>query len=165
MKIFKSERKKLQEKFEGFVSPEVVALLERPLDPWKPQLEEKHFQFVLVGIDEEKSDEVPEIINRVVAGLAPHKAMLSSITSSFILALLGVPFPDTDSPEARTKLVAALLTENGNRIRIAHGQCDGIVGSLGPQGNQRYGGIIPSFALILGKLLGTEFGTAIEVNG
>jgi hypothetical protein len=164
MKLFKSERKQLQEEFERFVSPEVIALLEKPLDSRKPQVEEKHFQFVLVGIDEEKPDEVPEIINRVVAGLAPHKATLSSITCSFILALLGVPFPNTDSPEARTKLVDALLTENGNRIRIAHGQCDGIVGSVGPQGNQRYGGIIPSFAFIVGKLLDTEFGTAIEVN-
>jgi hypothetical protein len=74
-----------------------------------------------------------------------------------------VPLPEGNSPDVRRGLVDTLLRENGERIRIVHGECDGAVGLLGPQKRVTYGEVIPGFSGILKTLLETKVGTAVEV--
>jgi hypothetical protein len=150
--------------FEKYVSPEVLAKLgdERQLQVEK--LELKHFQFVIVLVNESGLQEVPAIISLVVGTLLQHKATLSSITSTLLVGVLGVPFPDGNSPEARQALVDALLRENGDGVRIAHGQCDGMVGLLGTKKRWNYGQVIPGFSETLKKLLETQYGMAVEIG-
>jgi hypothetical protein len=154
------ERKLLR----GFTSTEVIANLQGETQLSVGKIEARHFQFVAILVDERNSEEVSATIGTVVRTLLQHEAMLSSVTSSLIVGLLGVPFPKGDSPEARRGLVEALLRENGDRIRIAHGQCDGAVGLLGTKERCTYGEIIPGFSGILKKLLDTKFGAAVDLD-
>jgi len=146
-----------------FLPPELSRTLERGGELPKGRMERKHFQFVLINLDDTAPDELPVLISSVVTTLMQHKATLSSITSSLVVGFLGIPFPKSDSPEARRALVKALLAENGNSLRIAHGQCDGMVGLFGVEGNFRYDGIIPGFSRILRELLDRPFGSAAEI--
>jgi hypothetical protein len=164
--IFKMlERRRVEKEFERFVGPEVLSMLEKPpVTSLNATVEKKHFQFVLVNLDEENFDQIPARISKIVDTFRRYDATLSSITSSLVVAVLGVPFPKSDSVELRRQLVSAILTEHSKLIRIAHGQCDGFVGSLGPEGNRRYGEVIPGFAGILSTLLNSEFGTVTEFH-
>jgi hypothetical protein len=154
------ERKALQ----APLGPEILAkLVGETRRPEEHHVEAKHFQFVMILIDETSPEEIPAIIAKVVGTLVEKHVTLSNISSSLLVGLLGVPFPEADSPEARLELVAALLRENAERIRIAHGQCEGAFGILGAKGRWTYGEVIPGFSGILKKLLETKFGTAVEI--
>jgi hypothetical protein len=128
------------------------------------QIEARHFQFAVILVDETNLEEIPAIIKRVVRTTLQHGALPSSITSSLLVGVLGVPSPRGNSPELRRGLVSALLRENGDRVRIAHGECDGSLGLLGAEGRFTYGEIIPGFSRILRVLLETKFGTAVEID-
>jgi hypothetical protein len=158
------QRRKARKAFQEFVGPELLSKLRQGAELQVGKIEAKHFQFVIILIDDAKAEEVPAIISKVVSMLLQHGAILSNITSSLLVGLLGVPFPKGDSPEVRLRLVDALLAENGDRIKIAHGQCTGAFGSLGTEGRWTYGEVIPEFSQILKKLLESQFGTAVEVS-
>jgi hypothetical protein len=128
------------------VSPEILAKLRGETQLQAGRVESRHFQFVIILVNESDFQEVPAIISAVVGTLLQHGAILSNITSSLLVGLLGIPFPNGDSPEVRRGLVDALLREHGERVRIAHGQCDGIVGLLGTKKRCTYGEMIPGFS-------------------
>jgi hypothetical protein len=147
-----------------YVSPEVIAKVLRETKPEIRPPEVKHFQFVVILADDTNPQEVPAIISAVMGTLVRHRANISNSTPLLFVALLGVPFPEGNSAEARRGLVDALLRENGDRIRIVHGECDGASGTFGGHGRWTYGAVIPKFSGILKKLLETKFGTAVEVE-
>jgi hypothetical protein len=149
---------------QGFVNSEVLAKLQGETQLSVGKIEAKHFQFLLILVAESNPLEIPAIISMVVRTLLQHDAMLSSITSSLLVGILGVPFPKGDSPEVRRGLVEALLRENSDRIRIAHGECDGAVGLLGTPERCSYGEVIPRFSAILKTLLETKLGNAVEID-
>ena len=96
--------------------------------------------------------------------LVEHRANVSNVTPLLFVAQLGVPFPEGNSAKARRRLVDALLRENGDRIRIAYGECDGAFGMFGGHGRRTYGALLPGLAGNFEKLLETRFGTAVEVE-
>jgi len=150
-------------KFDKLLPAELIAKMEQSAEV-KGTIETKHFQFVLVNVEEKEPSEIPAIISKIADAFSRHRAALWGIESSFVVGHLGVPFPQDDSARARMRLVDALLTENGDRIRIAHGQCSGGVGNFGTKGHWRYGAIIPGFTAILKKLLDAPFGSAVEIS-
>ena len=150
--------------FQDFINPEALAKLRGNTQLHVGKIDEKHFQFVLILIDDNNPWEIPGIIREVVGSLLQHGAMLSTLSSSLLVGLLGVPLPQGDSSEARHGLVEALLRQNGERIRIAHGQCDGAVGLLGTDERCIYSEVIPGFSSILKRLLEANFGTAVEIE-
>jgi hypothetical protein len=149
---------------EEYVSPEVIAKMLGETKPEIRPLEVKHFQFVVILADDTYPQKAPAIISAVMGTLVRHRANISNVTPLLFVALLGVPFPEGNSVEARRGLVDALLRENGDRIRIVHGECDGAVGMFGGDGRWTYGALLPGLAGILKKLLETKFGTAIEIQ-
>jgi hypothetical protein len=148
----------------GFVSTEVLAKLQGETELPAGKIQARHFQFLVILVDESNPQKIPATISMVVRTLLQHGAMLSSVTSSLLVGLLGVPFPKDDSPEIRRGLVEALLRENGDQIRIAHGECDGAVGLLGTRERCSYGEVIPGFSATLKKLLEIKFSTAVEID-
>jgi hypothetical protein len=124
----------------------------------------KHFQYVVALADDTNPEEVPAMTGKIVQVLVEHHATVANIVSSLLVALFGVPFPADDSAGARRELVEALLRKNGNRIRIVHGECDGLVGMIGDDGRWTYGAVIPGFSGILKRLIETKFGTAVEIS-
>jgi len=127
-----------------------------------PPPETKHFQFIVVHIRDTDDAETPRIISSVVDTLISGQSTLDNITSSLVVALMGVPYPEYDSSQARLDLVEALLRENGKAIRIAHGECNGLVGLFGGKARFHWGACIPEFSKVLSTLLNLEFGTALE---
>src|SRR4030095_9156220 len=119
-----------------------------------------HFQYILVHMRETAPGELQKLIARVIEAFFPRNGVLGSIQSSLVVGYLGIPWPQYDSSEARADLVAALLAANGKAIRIAHGECNGLVGLIGSNRRFTYGAIIPEFSSVLKKLLDAEFGTA-----
>jgi len=156
------ERRRIRKAFRTLVDSEEVAKLQTQFQA--RQLETRHFQFVVILVDETNPKEIPAVISGVVDTILQHGAIVSDITSSLVVGLFGVPFPEGNSPEVRRGLVDALLREHGDRIKIAHGHCDGAVGNLGSQKRCSYGAVIPGFAGVLKTLLETKFGTAVEVS-
>jgi hypothetical protein len=145
-------------------SSEVIAMLQRETGSEIKPPEVKHFQFVVAIADDTNPEEVPAMIGKIVHIFVEHHATVENIMSSLFVALLGVPFPEEHSAEARRGLVDALLRENGDRIRIIHGECDGAVGNFGGHGRWTYGAVIPGFSEILKQLVETRSGTAVEVS-
>jgi hypothetical protein len=148
------------------IPPEVVAEVEKDLlknGPRRLEPEKRHFQFVMVSLEEAVPEVLPALIQDVVRTLLAHDAMLFPSTSSILVAILGIPDPSNDSAETRVNLVRATLAKHGSNVRIAHGECTGLVGNLGEPGFSRFDAIIPNSAAILRKLLDIEFGTAIEI--
>ena len=160
----KFRRWKVRRAFRKYVPPKVVKQLLKDARVGElPNDEIRHFQFVLVHIDEAKPEEIPKVISTVVDAFFRSNAMLADIVSSLVVGYLGLPQPKFDSVEGRRNLVTTLLTENGRLIRIAHGQCDGLTGNFGTKGGWRYGEIIPNFSAALKKLFDAEFGAAVEI--
>jgi hypothetical protein len=158
------ERRRTRKSFAQYVSPEIIKLIEQ--DPSKyidlgPQ--KKHFQWILVNLEEASLESIPEQASRIVGACLEHRAFLSGVKSSLILAHLGSMFPDDDSCEKRMNLVNALLAENGDHVRVAHGQCYGLVGNIGTPRYMSWDVIIPNFTATVKNLLNTDFGAAIEV--
>lgn len=158
------QRRRSHKLMEEHVSPEVIAKL---LGETKPEIsppEVKHFQFVVLLADDTFPQKAPAIISAVMGTLVEHRANVSNVTPLLFVALLGVTFPEGNSAEARRRLVDALLRENGDRIRIVHGECDGAFGMFGGHGRWTYGALLPGLAGNFEKLLETRFGTAVEVE-
>jgi hypothetical protein len=148
---------------QGDLNPEMIALLQREVGSEIRAPEVKHFQYVVAIADDANPDQVPVMIGNIVRVFVEHHATVEAISSSLLVALLGVPFPENDSAGARRELVDALVRENGYRIRIVHGECDGAVGVFGGHGTWTYGAVIPGFSGLLKKLVETEFGTVVEI--
>src|SRR5262249_36509320 len=148
----------------SILDPKLTATM---LSEAKPQIgppEVKHFQFVVILVEDTNPEQVPAMINAVMSTLVHYHANISNVAPPLIMALLGVPFLESNSPEKRRELVDALLRENSERVRIAHGACDGAVGIFGGDGRRTYSAVIPGFAEILQKLLPAKFGAAIEAT-
>jgi len=145
-----------------YLSPEIIKLISEKRSAEIGPAEVKHFQFVVAIADDTYPEDVPATISKIVDMIVQRRATVSDITSSLVVGLLGVPFPEDNSAEARRGLVDALLREIGNRIRIVHGECDGAVGNFGGPERWAYGAVIPGFSRILKKLVEAEFGTAVE---
>jgi len=148
---------------EEYVSPDVIAMLLGKTKPIAPP-EVKHFQFVMILADDTHPQTAMATISSVMGTLLERRANVSNVTPLLFVALLGVPFPEGNSAEARRGLVDALLRENGDRVRIVHGECNGTVGMFGGHQRWTYGALLPGFVRILKKLLDTKFGTANEVE-
>jgi hypothetical protein len=99
----------------------------------------------------------------VIGTLFEHKATVTSMSPAFMVGLFGVPFPEGNWPEARRGAVESLIQRNGGRIRIAHGECDALVGDLGGPLRYGYDAAIPGFLGILKKLLEAAPGSAVQV--
>ena len=148
----------------NYLTPEVTEkLLREPGSEIGPP-EVKHFQYVVAMADDTNPDEVPAVIGKIVQLLVEHQATVTNIMSSLVIALLGVPFLAGNSAGARIELVEVLLRENGDRIGIVHGECDGAVGNFGGPKRWSYGAMIPGFSEILKRLIETKFGGAVEIS-
>lgn len=156
------ERRRIRKVFREYVSPERIAQLLREPHLLK-KLETRHFQFVVILVDDKNPKEIPAANGRVVDTIINHGVTVLTITPSLLVIALGVPFPENDSVEKRRALVDALLREHADRIKLAHGQCEGEVGIMGGQTRFCYGAVIPQFSQILKALLETNFGTAVEI--
>jgi hypothetical protein len=147
-----------------YVGPEEIAKL---LGENKGEIappEAKHFQFVVILADDTYPQEAPAIISAVMGTLVKQRATVLNATPLLFVALLGVPFPEGNSAEARRELVDTLLREHGDRIRVVHGECDGAVGMFGGDVRWTYGALLPGLSGILKKLLETKLGTAVEIE-
>ena len=158
------QRRKIRSAFGNYVSPEVIEKLMSEKASGIASPEAKHFQYVVAMADETNPDEVPAMIGKIVQVLVENHATVTNIMSSLVVALLGVPFQAGNSAGARMELVEALLRENGDRIRIVHGECDGAVGNFGGPKRWSYGAMIPGFSAILKRLIETKFGVAVEIS-
>lgn len=165
MSIFKRTRK-VKGAFENLLSPELIDQLaaEAKANPNREFLAEmKHFQYVVIHMDETDPAKVPGITTRSISSFLENGAW-SQMLSSISVCYLGVHDTAKDSRELRVNLVSLLLQNCGGSIRIAHGECDGLVGNFGKPGGWHYGAIIPNFSYVLSKLLNAEFGTATEIT-
>jgi hypothetical protein len=156
------QRRRVRTAFGEYLSPEVIRRLLQNPNLVSPQV--KHYQYVVVLADDSNLQEIQPMISKITEIFVQHHATISVVSSSLFVALLGVPFNDCNSPEARRKLVDALLQELGGRIRIGHGEADSLVGNLGGPLRYSYGAVIPGFSGVLKKLLDTNFGTAVEIS-
>jgi hypothetical protein len=145
-----------------YINPEMLAMFLSEPAPEISAPDVKHFQFVVILLDDTNPEQVPRTANAVTATLLQYCANISNVSPTLFVALLGVPNPEGNSPEVRRELIHALLRENGKRIRIAHGECDAPAGMFGSHGRWTYGAVIPNFATLLSTLLQTHPGTATE---
>ena len=149
-----------------YLSPGLVDKIMKadPADTSYLRTEMTHFQFVLVHVKEDEPEETTKTIAKVVETTCANGGTIGNMACSLIVLYLGLPYPKHDSPEARQNLVAALIREGGDRIRVVHGQCDGLAGLFGSQKRMNYGALIPNFSGALKTLLSVELGTAVEIT-
>ena len=156
------QRRKVHTAFGKYISPEVIRRLLAKPDIVQPKV--RHFQFVVALFDEPDMQAISDLMGGVIRTLCAHNATVTSLSPCYLVGLLGVPFGEGNSAEVRRAVVDALLKENGSRIRIAHGECDGLVGNLGGPYRFTYDAAIPGFLAILKRLLDAKPGSAFEVS-
>lgn len=156
------EWRKMRRAFKKLIPADVIRKLAEDPPALKPP-RQQHFEFVIVSIDESNPDATSRVLSDVLGTVFAHDAMVSMISASLVSSYFGV-FQPNKVPEARQKLVTQLLRENGNRLRIAHGECDGLVGNFGSEQRLTYDCFIPGFSRILSELLSSEFGKALEIR-
>jgi hypothetical protein len=162
MGIFERLHLRRRSAFGKYVSPTVIRKLLRSSEIRPPEV--KHVQFVVIlGDDTTNPQQVSAMLGRVIDTLIQHHATVTSVLPSLLVGLLGAPFSEGNSAEARQKLISALLREHGEQIRVVHGECNAPVGNFGPPTRYAYGALIPGFSGILKKLIETKFGAAVEI--
>jgi hypothetical protein len=159
------ERRRVRKTFERSVSPGLLRLLESgppktyfPKDP-----ERKHFQFVIVLIDESKPEEVSALLGKVTEAFFRHGMFLDQIFFSLVTAHAGHPFEHGNNPESRLAVINDIIRENPGRVRIAHGECNGLIGNFGCDKRFSWGALIPNFLDILRKLMDAPRAAVIEI--
>ena len=156
------ERRKVRRTFEKYVSPGVIALIEKdPKKYFDTKPKNTHFQFVAVLLDDQ-SESISERWGAVGDIIFDHGAWISHMTPCLVVACFGGVFPESDTDANRLKLVDALVASVGKEIRLAHGECDGLMGNFGSSRRFSYGVHIPGFLGLLKKLLESPPGTAME---
>ena len=163
MKLGFWERRRARKTFERFVSLDVIRLIAKSPNEFVRKPKQRHFQFVVILLDDSRAEDIPANLSRIADACLRYRSMISNISASLVVACLGVPFPEGDSVEARLSLVNTLVAENGDRIRVAHGQCNGMVGNLGSRQRFCYEAVIPRFSEILKQLLNSPNGIVLEV--
>ena len=160
------QRWRVRRSLRKFVSPAVIKLIEEGPGPHPPKIgppERKHFQFVVTYVDDRELDHVSATLGSVIATLYKHKAFLTTAMPPLVVATLGWMYAE-DSPVARKVLVDELLAENHSAIRIAHGECEGLVGNFGGETRFCFGALIPNYSQLVTRLLDTPFGEAVEIR-
>lgn len=147
------ERRRVRKLFKKYVS------LPPKVTPELPTI--KHFQFVIVNLDDSDVQEFGERLGSVLSELCEQNAVVQGITPPIILATLGGQFPEYDRPELRVGLVDALIAKHPG-VRVAHGECESVWGIFGSK-RSYWGPLIPEMTETLKKLLTVPFGNAFEV--
>jgi hypothetical protein len=127
--------------------------------------EKKHFQFIVIEVDGSEPETVSATLARIYDIFGEHQATYPSIAGGLLISCLGTFYPEMDSPELRTRIVNTVLSRLGDKVRIMHGQCDGIFGIYGSTLRSQYDAIIPGFTEIHDELRQMDYGTAKEVLG
>jgi hypothetical protein len=161
------DRRRTRRIFQNYLSPALIKQLEKStreggFTPKPP--EQRHFQFVVVNLEDKNIEQLPACSEKVVDTLLRHEAVVFNISASLVLGCFGVIFFSPDSAERRLAVVADLIKQNGAGIRVAHGECNGFVGHLGSAKRLSFEAMIPNFSEILKKLLDAQFGAASEVS-
>jgi len=157
------ERWRVRRSFAKYASPEVIKAIATP-HPLVKDPEHRHFQFVIVQIDESAVDDVSALLGKVIDACFRHGAIVSNVSVTLVISYMGPPFEQHDSLESRLALVDDLLRENPNRLRVVHGACNGLIGNFGVPQRSTWGALIPNFSGILRALLDAPQGTAIEIS-
>ena len=126
--------------------------------------EVRHFQYVIVGLEELEFEKASLLMEKVLEAFYKHHGLISTYSPFLMIGSWGTLQDDPDSVENRLATVAEVLAENGQLVRIAHGQATGIVGILGSRHRFTYGPLIPGFHEIQDELSRAEFGSAFEVS-
>lgn len=137
-------------------------LSEKALTELREGTKARHFQFVIVDVEETDTVAAQRVAAEVVDAIYEHDGVVTTTSLQILIGCLGLLMSE-DSAEGRTKLVRYLLARYGPQLRIAHGECHGIAGYMGKR-RYSYNVVIPGFHEIREKLSHIEFGTAFEVR-
>ncbi len=124
----------------------------------------RHFQFIIVNLQEASPEVVNGLLSGVIDCLFRHNATLCFSSPTLVSGYFGVPVPEHDLPEERTAAVAELLRENGSSIRLLHGECTAPVGNFGTSPRWIYDAMLPGYTAKLKTLFDLEFGSALELK-
>jgi hypothetical protein len=155
------DRRRTRKSFGQYVSPAVIALIEQDPKNYLRQPQLQHFQWVLVNLCDRPNEEINHLSEKIIESCFRHQAVISGIAFSLVLAHFGSLMSE-DKVENRLALVSDLLAENGDLIRIAHGQCTSLVGNLGSDHRLSWEAVVPGFNAILKKLMDADFGAVID---
>jgi hypothetical protein len=159
------ERWRVRRSFAKYVSPEVLKLLEdAPTRYDVPAPKKKHFQFIVIQLEDSDPDAVPSLIARVSKVFASHQSTYPTLAHGILVACLGTIYPELNSPELRMRIVSGLVAELGSKVRIVHGHGTGYAGSLGGSPRFYWDALIPHFSKVLEELNRLDFGTAKELE-
>lgn len=149
--------------FSKYLRPAAVKQTEKKTGWFINPPEVRHFQYVVVGLEELEFEKAALLMGRVLEAFYKNHGLISTYSPFLMIASWGTLRDAPDSVEDRLATVADVLAENGQLVRIAHGQATGIVGVLGGRHRFTYGPLIPGFQEIQDELSKAEFGTAFEV--
>ena len=158
------EKRRVTRTLENQLSPRVIRLIEEGSDQDALAAPvPRHLQFVIAQIENDDPLEARATVGRVIETGFRHNATLFTPSPYLVTLCLGTPTLEYDSAEKRLALVSDLFNENKGAIKIAHGECDALVGNLGGNsGRCIWEPIIPGLNAMLAKLLNEPKGAVVE---
>jgi hypothetical protein len=120
--------------------------------------------FMIILVAETEPPGLTDLISKCVTLISANRGVVSTITSSLIVATFGFPFDETGSV-ARRETADRLSSAFGSSIRIVHGSEAGSMGNQGTSKILHYGPRISDFAGKLQTLLNLPAGGVKELSG
>ena len=111
-------------------------------------------------------DKVPGRLSSAIEILTRRDGFVADMMSSVVLGIFGLPLVDQDLEKSRgqqAKVVARLIEEFGDDIRLVYGIADGLAGDVGAPSNPSFGVLLPDLANKLSALFALAFGKAAQI--
>jgi hypothetical protein len=160
------QRRAIRRAFSRYISPEALdALLSGQLpDPDALPLRTGEIGYVLAWLRGDSAEQISERMGRTAEIAVQYGGITDCMVSGLIVVCFGALQLADSQPRDRSGLVAALIQEYGEDIKLVHGTSWGHYGNLGGSKRLAYSFVLPEFERALARLCALQFGQTEEYS-
>ena len=160
------QRRAVRRAFSRCISPEALdALLSGQLsDPDALSLHNGEIGYVLAWVRGDSAEQISKRMGRTAEIAAYYGGITDCMISGLIVVCFGTLQVANPQPQDRSGLVAQLIQEYGEDIKLVHGTSWGHYGNLGGPKRMAYSFVLSEFERALGRLCTLQFGQTEEYS-
>jgi len=157
------QRRAIRRAFSRYLSPEAVdAIVSGQASPDALRLRSGEIGYVLAWLRGDSPEEISQRMGRTSEVAVQYGGITDCMVSGLIIVCFGMlPLADPQ-PHDRSGLVASLIQEFGENVKLVHGSAKGHYGNLGSSKRMAFSFVLQEFEAALARLCALQFGQAEE---